>query len=107
MQVLEEPSNEFYEQYDKMITQFLWNGKCPKIKLKHLQNSIEKRGCTLVNLRWKYTSLKLAWCFKEDSYTTNQFQLLIPPELGIRFWDCTLDKNSFSKIMLNKKENDH
>ena len=51
MQVLPSPSKAFFEKYDKLILQFLWGDKRPKITLKIFQNVKTEGGLGLVNLR--------------------------------------------------------
>ena len=91
MQVLEDPSEEFYKEYDKMIANYLWNGKKAKIRTNVLQGLKTEGGVKLVNMRVKNQSLKLAWIFKSDKYSKNQLRTIASTELGETIWNCSLN----------------
>ena len=93
MQVLEDPSDQFYIKFDKIIHNFLWKGKKAKISTGLLKNSIENGGLKLCDLKTKNQSLKLAWIFRNEDHVVNSMQALMPETLGILFWECTLNEH--------------
>ena len=91
-QVLEDPQQELFDVYNECIKRFLWNDKKEKIKISVLQGPREGGGLKLCNLFCKLRSLKIAWIFRQDAYTCNMFNCMIPDALGTLFWDCNLKK---------------
>ena len=51
----------------------------------------------MIDLAHKNTALKIAWIFRKDNYTLNQWDALIPKELGDKFWNCLLNKKDTEK----------
>ena len=90
LQVLPSPNAETLKHFNKLIQDFLWKGKRPKIKLTMLQSNYEQGGVRLVNLVARNASLKIPWIFKEHSLVDIQLEQIIPEELGTLFWDCSL-----------------
>jgi hypothetical protein len=52
------------EQYNRLIANFIWNGKPPKVKNTSLINTIENGGLKLQEIESKIKSLKLKWIIK-------------------------------------------
>ena len=52
---------QYIEQYQKIITKFIWNDKPPKIKYSAMINSIGNGGMNLQDIECKNKSLKLKW----------------------------------------------
>ena len=105
MQVLESPPDSFFDKCEKMILEFIWKGRKPKIKIELLQSSSEHGGLKLVNLRNKDTALKLAWLVRKDKYVLTQLKTLIPVELGQRFWECTLNEVDVQTLFRDVEHN--
>jgi exonuclease III len=55
---------KYIDQYNSIITQFIWDNKPPKIKYKTMINSQENGGLGLQDLTCKINSLKLKWINK-------------------------------------------
>ena len=70
MLVLPEIPTRIVNQFNTMISKFIWNGRVPKIVLSTLQLNREDGGLKLVNLALKDSSLKVNWIkwFTEDSF---------------------------------------
>ena len=98
MQVAQYPSEAFYQEFDKIIKHFLWKGKKAKIPIQLLEQSPQYGGLKLVNLRKKNTALKLGWLFRKEIYVTKNLEVFIPKEMGINFWDCSLNEKDVKKI---------
>ena len=99
LQVVNDPPVVFYETFDNVILEYIWEGKKPKIPLSVLQLNKKVGGLGLVNMRAKVRSLKIAWLFRIDSYIEKMTNLLIPSELGSLFWDCILDTNDLQSYI--------
>jgi hypothetical protein len=63
--------NWVIEQYNSLISQFIWNQKPPKVKNSTLINTIECGGLKLQELEAKIKSLKLKWISKMLQETDN------------------------------------
>ena len=61
MLVLPEIPTRIVNQFNTMISKFIWNGRVPKIVLSTLQLNREDGGLKLVNLALKDSSLKVNW----------------------------------------------
>lgn len=61
MQVLPIISDTFVNQYKALVTQFLWNGKRPKIPYNVLIKNRESGGLRLADLTLRDLSLKVQW----------------------------------------------
>ena len=46
--------SNIFKQWDSLITQFIWNGRKPRIKMKYLKSPKEKGGLDLPNLQDYY-----------------------------------------------------
>ena len=61
MQVLPLMLEKELGKFNQLITDFIWNGRKPKIKLEYLQNLKQNFGLRLVNLQVRDIALKNAW----------------------------------------------
>jgi hypothetical protein len=52
---------QYIEQYQKIVTKFMWINKPPKVKYKAMINSIENGGLKLQDINCKKYSLRLKW----------------------------------------------
>lgn len=86
----------FYEEYNRLVKEFLWTGK-PKMKLHMLYNSKEMGGLGLVNLENKSKALTLQWVSKCKTFSTiNQIsEWFFPIE---HIWECNLSKADIKKM---------
>ena len=57
---------QYIEQYQKIVTKFIWNNKPPKVKYKAMINSSENGGLKLQDINCKKNSLKLNWLKKNQ-----------------------------------------
>ena len=73
MQVENDPSPQFYKDYNKLIHFFTWQGKSAKIPGELLQCVKEHGGLKLVNLQAKNDAVKMAWFFREDEYMVQHY----------------------------------
>ena len=61
--VLPSPGKKFLEKMKQIITQFIWDGKRPKISYKTLTGLKEQGGMGLVDLEARDKALKVQWPF--------------------------------------------
>lgn len=61
LQALPSPDGVFMKTYEKIIFNFIWNGKTDKIKRSYVYNTRENGGLGLKNLATLDTTLKGAW----------------------------------------------
>ena len=66
MQVLHTVDKNMVIRLNKIIEDFVWNGRKPKLKLLVLQQSTRQGGMGLFNLILKDKSLKIAWIKRLD-----------------------------------------
>ena len=92
MQVSEEPDTEFFVKFDRIITEFIWEGKRAKVPIELLQAPKRWGGLNLINLRRKCKALKIGWLFREEELVRAQLSTITPNELGDFFWKCNLNK---------------
>lgn len=62
----------YLKEYDKLVKEFLWNGKSSKMRLLTLHNSKQYGGLGLVDLRSKDIALKTQWVAKCKRFSTLQ-----------------------------------
>ena len=58
---LPSPSEKIFVKIEKMLFEFLWDGKPDKIKRSFAKNNIEKGGLGMIDIRLFEKSLKLTW----------------------------------------------
>ena len=58
---LPSPTKSFFDEYKKLITDFIWNGKQPKIRYSRLIQDYKNGGLKLVDLESKDLALKASW----------------------------------------------
>ena len=61
LSVIRTPTREQFNQYKKIIVEFLWESKKPKIAYKRLIRNYEQGGIKLVDLETKDTAMKVKW----------------------------------------------
>jgi hypothetical protein len=57
-------SEQYIKKYNKIITNFIWDNKPPKVKYKAMINSINNGGLALQDIESKLKSMKLKWIIK-------------------------------------------
>ena len=79
LRALPNPDEQFFKKLDKIIFDFIWNGKPDKIKRSIMYNSIENGGANLTHMRSFSKSLKIYWIKKslDDEISADWKSLLI------------------------------
>ena len=90
MQVLPRIPDKYVSIINKMITDFIWDGKKPKIKLKQLQSSRDSGGLKLVDLEKKDISLKIGYIKEigKDKIGEELAYRNLEPEMRDTIWRC-------------------
>ena len=93
MMVLETIPQEFVSKIETMISEFIWNGRKPKIPLRVLQLS-KKGGLNLVNILNRDKALKCSWIniLECDENCKNLAMELINTEMGTGIFRCNLNE---------------
>ena len=73
---LPSPSTDFLNKIDKMIFNFIWNGKFDKIKRKYLRLDKDQGGLNVPHLGTQDKVLKISWLHKLLNRQDNDVLLL-------------------------------
>ena len=88
-------SKNTLECINRMVNKFIWNGKCPKIKLNILQLSKQEGGLGLANFQARDMALKANWVIRviNNAKLRNLANVLIGNPIDNDLWHCRLHKN--------------
>ena len=77
-----------YKRIEDKISDFIWQGKKPKIAFKLLTHPKEQGGLWLIDIRAKHTTLLSQWVFlkNSDEYLKVSAQQSLSPMLGDNIW---------------------
>ena len=96
MQVLPTLSHALQKKLNDMLTNFIWNGKKPKIRLKTLTQDKQHGGRKLTDIKCRDYALKTEWirrmCQMNDKTLTNLAYYFL--NIGItneNFWECNMN----------------
>ena len=99
MQVLPLMSDEKYKSIEKVITNFLWDGKRPKIPISVLQLNKMKGGLNLVNLKQKHVALLVQWVKRINCEKCwDHVNEWLIPQLDANVWECNLNRTDILKL---------
>ena len=92
MSVLPLLSKQYYNAYNKMILDFIWEGKKAKIPLKVLQGNKEEGGLALFSIDNRDLALKIKWIFKleQDPMLNLLANDALENNMGSTIWNCTI-----------------
>ena len=101
MMVLPRIPSNVLQKYENLITEFLWNGRKPKVTTKMLQMSKAQGGLNLVNLQLKEISLKCTWpsILKDKKDYADLVYQMIAPVLKEHIWCCNIHPNDVNIII--------
>ena len=86
-------SDIYIAEIDKLIRNFLWSGRRPKISYMLLQKRKCDGGLKLVNLKAKQKAIKISWLFKDnDNCIRSCMYEALDKNLGELIWRCNLNK---------------
>lgn len=106
MQVLPDLNADFLSRFNRIIVNFLWNGKKPKIATNLLMRDKSEGGLRLVSLKDRQTALKAQWVTKINSASlwSTLFHASLPFNIGTQLWNCNL-KESHVKCFIDVNVN--
>ena len=93
-------------EIEKVICDFLWNGKRNKIPLEILYRNKEEGGLKLVNVRDRQRSLRVSWI--REIYTKKEWDYIyqwLVPKMGELIWDCNIHKADVKNICVAEMSN--
>ena len=108
MQFLPMLSIQLEKNLQKLITNFIWNGKKPKIRLKTLTLNKCDGGRRLVNLKLRDASLKIEWVKRvaegEDQILRSLAFYLINTQIqNDIFWECNFSPADVQQFRSHSK----
>ena len=100
MTVLPSITTKWINMYEKMISDFIWNGRKAKIPLIKLQASVNFGGAKLINVWIKDDSLKSSWVkhISEDKFLRILAFQHLDPNMEERIFDCNISENDIKVI---------
>ena len=98
----------YIESLNRLMEDFIWNGKKAKIPLKTLQMKREDGGMNLVNFKLKDESLKAAWVktIHYDPSCGNIAFAFVNEDLDDLIWECNLRVQDIPKLSCLSVDND-
>ena len=107
--VLPDPPEDVFKEIDRIMFNFIWNGKTDKVKRKTLISNYDEGGLRVPQAKIFAKSLKTSWLKRIfDIENTNQWKILLLDEIevfGNIFWTLTKEclisikiHNSFWKM---------
>lgn len=92
------------QKLEKMISEFLWNGKRPKITLAYLQLDRDQGGLRLVNLFEKQLSIKAQWVslIRGDRFWSTIVYHYLDECIEDNIWNCNLHWDDVPQAIPNK-----
>ena len=96
---LPSPPMTFFKIFKRLITQFIWNNKIPKIAYTRLLQKYERLGLKLIDLETRDKALKIAWLAKWADVENTDWKYINLPFPDARSWYCNLNStHSLEKI---------
>ena len=95
------PPKDFFEKAKRIITQFIWNNKKPKIAYDKLIQPINKGGLRLANLETKEKALKVSWVKKAQNNENKLWKRIaseVVKEDIVDFWESNLHKRDTNML---------
>ena len=107
MQVLPEMSEERVKRLSKIISDFIWNGRRPKIKSRFLHLDKKQGGRRLANIARRDKALKIEWIRRiHDGDKTLEYLAYYHLKTEIKdelFWQCNLNKGDINVFNIKSK----
>ena len=97
------PKMTFFNDFKKLITQFLWDKKPARIRYSKLVQKYDNFGLKLVDLQAKDYAMKAAWAYRWKDLNIeraeNQWIVANIPIKDNRIWNCNLTENDVKRLM--------
>ncbi len=101
LSALRSPTKDQLEEFNKLIVNYIWNSRQPKVKSEILKGKKDQGGLKLVDMQKKDISLKIQWVnriLKNDDLCTKLAYYFLP-KVGSLIWKCNLHKNDIDNLM--------
>ena len=100
MSMLADMSPQEIGEAEKLIYDFMWNGKRARISMETLCKKKQQGGLKLVNLKKKQVALRISWIFKleNDPLLAKCAYTLLSPVLDVTIWKCNLKHSDVPKL---------
>ena len=102
LSVLPKIPSSYIDRFNKLVKDFIWNGRKAKIALRTLQGEKENGGLGLVNLRTKDIALKLQWIPKIYKNQAGSEKEIIYYNMGNPIGDAIWEASIREKDIRNK-----
>ena len=106
MYILPNLTKATVKRLDKIVEDFIWDGRKPKIPLKKLQNKA-KGGLGLVDFEIKEAALKVSWVhylnMGTDLFMNEMAYCNLSPILREQIWMCNINESDICKIKNNNE----
>ena len=104
MAVLPALPSKYINQLEKIMNDFLWNSRAPKIPIHILQLSKENGGAGLVNFRLRDQALKVKWVreMETDEMTKNLALHALQTPLGSDIWRCNIKAEDVPTVVTTR-----
>ena len=93
MAVLPNLPDQFIKAFEKIINEFLWNARRPKISLNVLYADKQSGGAGLIDLRKKDKAMKLGWVktiLSDPSIASMAYKAMENNKVGDLIWKCNI-----------------
>ena len=100
LSVLPRISEQYLKQINKLIENFIWENKKPKIKTQILQANKEDGGLGLANLQVKHKALRIQWVYKtfENPLIAAMANDSLDNQIGEKLWEAHLTKTDIHSM---------
>ena len=95
------PSKVFFNNYRKLVMDFIWDGKKVRISYDKLVQDHANFGLKLVDLETKNIALKAAWPVRWKNREDSEMQWFYHnlPIKSKELWECNLDSKDIKKML--------
>lgn len=95
------PSNQFFREIKTVVSDFLWEGKPPRIRYKKLIKSKWQGGLSLMDTETKNIALKASWVPRLIKNYNETWAFLAYKKLPIQnelIWDCNISPQKINQL---------
>ena len=81
-------------ELNRVMCDYLWNGKKPKVALRFLQCHKKQGGANLTNIKVRQKAIKMAWpqILQKDTRTMSLVSVFLKIDFGLDVWQLNLRK---------------
>lgn len=104
LSILPSPSKTYISELNKILYNFIWDGKPDKIKRSVMIAPIDKGGLNMIDITIQDKSLKIAWIKRLLDNSQANWKLLVYnqlPNVGEYIWKCNFNREDVNKCFPN------